>query len=77
VCTGILFLLKTAYGYGNRVFVRRLEDCVADTYLFVYHVDHRHVLCFLFPFLQAACKGDPKWNQFVVSCHAYYQLMNL
>ena len=27
----------------------------------------KHVVCFLFPLLQAACKGDSKWNKFAVS----------
>ena len=33
MCTG-MFLLKTAYGYGKRVFVRRSGDCVVYTYQF-------------------------------------------
>ena len=27
LCTG-MFLLKTAYGYGKRMFMRRFGDCV-------------------------------------------------
>ena len=27
----------------------------------------KHVVCFLLPLLQAACKGDSKWNKFAVS----------
>ena len=59
MCTG-MFLLKTAYGYGKRVFVRRSGDCVVYTYQF--HVPYgpcKHELCFLFALLQAACEGDP------------------
>ena len=71
MCTG-MFLLKTAYGYGKRVFVRRSGDCVVYIYQF-------HVPCgscnFLFPLLQAACEGDPKWYQFYVSCHVHCHLM--
>ena len=69
LCTG-MFLLKTAYGYGKRVFMRRSGDCVVYKYQF--HVpcgSCKHVLCFLFHLLQAACVKDPKWNQFYVSCH--------
>lgn len=75
MCTG-MFLLKTAYGYGKRMFMRRLGDCLVYTYQF--HVpcgSCKHVLCFLFPLLQAACEGDPKWNQFFVSCHVHCHLM--
>ena len=67
MCTG-MFLPKTAYGYGKRAFVRRSGDCVVYTYQF--HVpcgSCKHVLYFLFPLLQAAREGDPKWNQFAVS----------
>ena len=47
MCTG-MFLLKTAYGYGKRAFVRRSGDCVVYTYQF--HLpcgSCNHVLCFL------------------------------
>ena len=33
MCTG-MFLLKTAYGYGKRMFMRRFGDCVVYTYQF-------------------------------------------
>ena len=33
-----MFLFKTAYGYGKRMFMRRFRDCVVYTYQF-------HVQC--------------------------------
>ena len=72
MCTG-MFLLKTAYGYGKRVFVRRSGDCVVYTYQF--HVPCGSCKHCLVSTLQAAYEGDPKWNQIAVSCHVHCHLM--
>ena len=45
MCTG-MFLLKTAYGYGKRVFMRRSGDCVVYTYQF--HVPCGSCKCAVF-----------------------------
>ena len=54
--------------------MRRFGDFV---YTYQFHVpcgSYKHVLCFLFPLLQAVYEGDPKWSQLFVSCHVHCHL---
>ena len=71
MCT-VMFLLKTAYGYGKRMFMRRLGDYLVYTYQF-------HVLCGSCVFLVSTFAGSI-WGRSKMepdSCKLSYIMKNM